>query len=865
YRAETVGIADDLTGEVFVRLVESIDGLSHRDGPLLARLYALAEDLIADRQRWAEKSSTSPQDETAERRLLPQSLATAIARLTGDQRQVILLKFVEGLDDETIARTLGMSVDAVQALQQQALAAFAVAVAWCGDAQTPSSTQRHQEVLERLLEYGIQNLAHELRTPLNLIHGYAELLLSSVLGPVHPEQRDAVKIICDGAETLSHLVRNLTLLRNIPRESLTLATLSISGWVEDALDRFRGVAEQAGVRLDLDLPNDLPPVLGDLEHLKVALSQMLDNAIKFSPDGGQVSVRVWADDENWVCVSVRDQGIGIAPEHLDRLFDRFYQVDGSPTRRFGGTGIGLSVVQAIAEAHDGRVQVASEGVDEGGSTLTLMLPVRSPDAQLPSSQSLSESPPLLGRYLGRTLDEYLLPLEDGRVTLEECLSRYPGYAADLRPLMEIALEVRRAPRLSSSPAAFAVGKRWMLDALAEKKRLLAASPRPAGRPAGRVATFLGKLKRPLMPRRAISRRLSLAGTLALVVFIIGGQILRPLIGVPVPQMATLTQVGGTVEVLSSRGEPWRRVLVGEQIEAGDRIRTRPVSSATLYFFDGSSTDLEAEAEITVVRMSSQRDGSGKVIVLHQWLGQTRHSVEHLTDIASRFQVETPSAVTTVRGTEFEIVVGISGATRVTVIEGVVDVTAQETTVAVLAGEETTILHEPPLLAVFLDYTATPVLVLTLTPSLSYLVQDTPRWTQTPELIEAPVPEAPQVNTPRPTATSVPSGGGAEPTGVPQPTTAPPPTAVPTLRPTPTPSRPTPTPIPTDTPTLVPTATPIPTDTPTPTATLEPTTVPTATLTPTPTGTPTLVPTATLTPTLTYTLEPAVTLTETPES
>lgn len=858
YRAETIGMAEDLTGEVFVRLVESIDGLSRQDGPLLARLYAIVEDLIAERQWQSEEHSTSPKEESAERRLLPQNLATAIARLTSDQRQVIVLKFVEGLDDETVARMLGKAVDEVQALQQQALAAFAIAIAWREDDQTPPS-QRHQEALERLLAYGIQNLAHELRTPLNLIHGYAELLLSSVLGPVYPEQRDALQVICDGTETLTSLVRDLTLLRNIPRESLALVPLSIPEWVDDALGRCRGAAEQAGIQLALDFPDDLPPVLGDLEHLKVALSQILDNAIKFSPDGGQVSVRVWVDDENWVCISVQDQGIGIAPEHLDRIFERFYQVDGSPTRRFGGTGIGLSVVQAIVEAHGGRVRVASEGVGAGGSTFSLMLPVQSPGAQPPSHRFL-ESPPLLGKYLGRALEENLLSLEDGRVTLEECLSYYPGYVADLRPLMEVALEVRRTPRPSSSYAAFAAGKRRMLGALAEKKRLLAVSPRPVVRPVERISTFLGKLKRPLIPRRAFSLRLSLVGTLALVAFIIGAQILRPLIGVPVPQMATLTQVSGAVEVLSSQGQPWRRASVGEQIESGDRIRTAPFSSATLHYFDGSSTDLKAEVEITVVQMSSRRDGSGKVIVLHQWLGQTRHSVEPLTDVASRFQVETPAAVTAVRGTEFEVVVGVSGATRVSVIEGVVDVTAQETTVAVLAGEETTILHEPPLLAVPVDYTATPEIVLTPT-SLSSM-QDTLLWTQTPEVIETRAPvELPPTNTPRPAATSVPSGEVA-------PTVAPPtevpPTAVPYSRPTPTQSRPTPTPIPTATPTPIPTNTPlVPTYTPTPIPNYTPTPILTYTPTPISTYTPTPIPTDRPTPFPTYTPTPVPTYTPTP--
>ena len=845
YRVESAGMAEDLTGEVFVCLVESIDRFP-QDGLLLAQLYAIADNLIAGKQ-----SSASPQEKAPEQRLAPQCFASAIAHLADEHRQVILLKFVEGLGDETIARTLDKSVDAILALQQQALSAFAMAVTRCDTAQVSLSARRHQEELERLLGDGIQNLAHELRTPLNLVHGYAELLLSSILGPIHPEQRDALQVIYDGAETLSHLIRDLTLLRNIPRESLTLAPLSIPGWVESVLDRSRSLAGQVGIQLETHLPDDLPTILGDQEHLKVALAQVVDNAIKFSPDGGQVSVRAWVDNEEWLHVAVQDHGIGIAHEHLDQIFDRFYQVDGSPTRRFGGAGIGLNVVRAVAEAHGGQVRVVSEGVGKG-STFTLVLPVQPFESLSVSRQPSLEHCPLLGQYLGRVLNEYLLPLEDGQVTLEECLAHYPEYAVELRPLLEVALKVRRIPRPTLSFAAFAAGKRWMLDVLAEKKRRRVTFPGPLARRTGWLPPFLGKWKRAVLSGRVPVLRPVLAGALALILFIIGGQFLFPLIGVTVPRTAALVQAGGTVEVLPTGDAIWRRALIDEQIEAGDRIRTGPFSFATLRFFDGSTTDLEAETDITVAQMFSRRDSSGKVIVLHQWMGRTYNSVESLTDMASRFQVETPVAVMAVRGTEFEIVVGVSGATRVAVVKGGVDVTTQETTVAVLAGEEKTIWHGPSLLAVPLPHTATAIPTFTPMSTLSlYPVQDTLPWTPTPSETPLLVEVVRRTNTPRPAGTSVPPGGGAGPTDSPQPATAAPPTAVPTLRPTPTRPRPTPTPLPTDTPTLVPT--------------LTSTFVPTNTLIVTPTITPTAVVTLTITPTITPSVIQTRTLEATEES
>lgn len=133
YQVNDVAVAEDLTGEVFVRLVERIDRFTYRDHPLLAWLYTIARNLIIDYYRRAGRHPSPPEwlvplasdlEETVEHRLSQRRLAAAIAHLTQDQRQVIILKFVEGLDNETVARTLGKSVGAVKTLQHRALAAL---------------------------------------------------------------------------------------------------------------------------------------------------------------------------------------------------------------------------------------------------------------------------------------------------------------------------------------------------------------------------------------------------------------------------------------------------------------------------------------------------------------------------------------------------------------------------------------------------------------------------------------------------------------------------------------------------------------------------------------------------------------------
>lgn len=217
---------------------------------------------------------------------------------------------------------------------------------------------RKLQDLDRLREQVIQNVSHELRTPLTLVQGYVELLMNGDLGPLQPTQRAALEVIYERVQTLGRLIANLTTFRSLRAEALVIAPASLPELVEWVRSQYHYQASRAGIELIVELPPDLPKALADREHLALALSQLVENAIKFSPGGGRVWIRAWYD-EAWVHLAVEDEGIGIPPEHLDRIFERFYQVDGSTTRRFGGMGIGLALVWEIMEAHRGRVQVES--------------------------------------------------------------------------------------------------------------------------------------------------------------------------------------------------------------------------------------------------------------------------------------------------------------------------------------------------------------------------------------------------------------------------------------------------------------------------------------------------------------------------
>jgi signal transduction histidine kinase len=122
----------------------------------------------------------------------------------------------------------------------------------------------------------------------------------------------------------------------------------------------------------LEAEPDLPPVAGDTTALRRTIDSLLSNALKFTPGGGRVTVKI-SHIENALALAVIDTGVGIAPDKLDHIFDRFYQVDGSETRRYGGVGIGLALAKGIVEAHGGRISVASQL--GAGTTFTIVLPI----------------------------------------------------------------------------------------------------------------------------------------------------------------------------------------------------------------------------------------------------------------------------------------------------------------------------------------------------------------------------------------------------------------------------------------------------------------------------------------------------------
>jgi signal transduction histidine kinase len=219
----------------------------------------------------------------------------------------------------------------------------------------------------------VANISHELRTPLTQIKGYNVLLADGAMGPLSKEQKDALTISTRAIERLEQLVNDLIGYASTAKGELTLKRqpMSVPGLIAEVMDKSIAKAQRKGLLLSADVPADLPPVVADEEKLRWVLLQLVDNAIKFTGAGGSVTVQATMMSQR-VRISVRDTGIGIPPNRREEIFDSFRQLDGSSTRRYGGTGLGLALVRRIVEAHGAEMLVDS---DEGvGSTFSFALP-----------------------------------------------------------------------------------------------------------------------------------------------------------------------------------------------------------------------------------------------------------------------------------------------------------------------------------------------------------------------------------------------------------------------------------------------------------------------------------------------------------
>jgi hypothetical protein len=227
------------------------------------------------------------------------------------------------------------------------------------------------KTLDELKSNIISNVSHELRTPITIIKGALELARFEE----NPEERNRlISIALDNLKRQDRIVENLVEAARIEKAEIELKfeSVDLSSLIRLVSGEFKPLIKKKGLQLELDVSEDLPPVKADYEQLMRVFRNLLDNAVKFNREGGRIVVSARErDGEVLVCVS--DTGIGIPRGELERVFDRFYQVDSSTSRPYGGMGMGLAVAKEIVEAHGGRIWAESRPGE--GSKFYFTLPI----------------------------------------------------------------------------------------------------------------------------------------------------------------------------------------------------------------------------------------------------------------------------------------------------------------------------------------------------------------------------------------------------------------------------------------------------------------------------------------------------------
>jgi signal transduction histidine kinase len=248
------------------------------------------------------------------------------------------------------------------------------------------SANERLRTMDKLRKEFYRNVSHELATPLTPIVGYLSMLLNEELGPLGKQQLKALRAVDDCTKRLRGQIDNLLDITGLETGRIRFAHKDY-----DFLDMVRRAVAQiadrmadAGIELVEELPRGPLPAWGDAERLGRAIQHLLDNACKFTPRGGQVGVRVRTLPNSFYELYVADSGPGIPEGQIEGIFEPFFQVDGSPTRQFGGVGLGLALARRVAQALGGDIRAASRaegrisGVAFDGAGFQMIIAARAP-------------------------------------------------------------------------------------------------------------------------------------------------------------------------------------------------------------------------------------------------------------------------------------------------------------------------------------------------------------------------------------------------------------------------------------------------------------------------------------------------------
>ena len=234
----------------------------------------------------------------------------------------------------------------------------------------------------------LANMSHELRTPLNAINGFSEIMAAEMFGPLgDPKYKGYAADIHKSGQHLLSLINDILDMAKIEAGKMTLhyEEVSLKEVCDDAVRLMRGKAQEAGLTLTVEAPGDLPEIEADHRGCKQVMLNLISNAIKFTPEGGSITVRLAPLGAERVRVAVTDTGIGIAADDLARLARPFEQVEGQHSKTTQGTGLGLALTKSLIEMHGGTLHMESQPGD--GTTVSFDLPIRRPSAQMEQARA----------------------------------------------------------------------------------------------------------------------------------------------------------------------------------------------------------------------------------------------------------------------------------------------------------------------------------------------------------------------------------------------------------------------------------------------------------------------------------------------
>ena len=382
-RDERAGDPGSVTAEARAALLIADDNADMRDylSRLLGQRYRV--ETVADGVEALERIERSPPDLILADVMMPRLDGFGLlAAVRGNGRlrslPVVLLSARAGEESRIQGLEAGADDYMVKPFSARELLACVASQLQLARVRREADSERIsllEEVQEasRLKDDFLATLSHELRTPLNAILGYSRMLRS---GTVSADKRDkTIATIERNAATLTQIVDDVLDVSRIVAGKIRLAVQRIdpAEIVRRAIDVVAPAAEAKGIRLDASVDPGTPPwIAADPDRLQQILWNLLSNAVKFTGRGGRVQARIQGSDSD-VEVSVTDTGIGIAPEFLPHVFERFRQADNSSTREHGGLGLGLSIAKQLAEMHGGTLDAHSDGVNRG-TTFRLRIP-----------------------------------------------------------------------------------------------------------------------------------------------------------------------------------------------------------------------------------------------------------------------------------------------------------------------------------------------------------------------------------------------------------------------------------------------------------------------------------------------------------